>query len=206
MVEGYRRRAPLAALAIGAGADPAPAGAEVGLVLAEGGPRAQLALRGDAAEPAFSGAVEAALGVAPPSEPNTVAGADDAHILWLGPDEWLAVFTAGREAAVGAALEEALCGVHALVSDVSHSRGVISLLGARAREVLAKGCSLDLHPSVFGPGRCAQSTFARCHVLVHQRDETPAFDLYVHRSFMEYAWAWLVDAAGPEIRLSGAPS
>ena len=204
MVEGYRRRAPLAALAIGAGAPPRDDAEPVALEIAEAGPRGQLVLRGDAADAAFADAVRATVGVAPPVEPNTVGAGDDARILWLGPDEWLAVFPAGREDALQAALAEALEGVHALVSDVSHSRGVISLAGAGALDVLAAGCSLDLHPSVFGPGRCAQSTLARCHVLIEQRDAAPTFDLYVHRSFMEYAWAWIVDAAGPAARVAGA--
>ena len=36
---------------------------------------------------------------------------------------------------------------------------VLHLSGAPVREVLAQGCPLDLHPSVFGAGQCAQSHF-----------------------------------------------
>ena len=41
----------------------------------------------------------------------------------------------------------------------------------------------------------AQSKFARCHVLLHQTDDAPAYDLYVQRSFARYLWSWLEDAA-----------
>ena len=66
----------------------------------------------------------------------------------------------------------------------------------RARDLLAKGCSLDLHPRVFGRGGCAQSHLAKAQVVLHQVSDEPAFDLYVLRSFADYLWAWLEDAAG----------
>ena len=36
----------------------------------------------------------------------------------------------------------------------------LSLSGAAVRNVLAKGCSLDLHSSKFRAGKCAQSLLA----------------------------------------------
>jgi sarcosine oxidase subunit gamma len=192
VVEPFRRRGALAALALDAhAARSAPPGT---LTLCERPARGQLALRGDAADGALAAAVREVLGVELPLEPNTVGRGDDASVLWLGPDEWLAVMPEGHEVRALQALDSALAGTHALVSDVSHARAVVELSGTDARTVLAKGCSLDLHPRAFGPDRCAQSALARAHVLLHQLDETPAFDLYVHRSFMEYAWDWLVDA------------
>ena len=46
----------------------------------------------------------------------------------------------------------------------------------------------------------AQSRFARCHVLLHQTDDAPAYDLYVQRSFARYLWSWLEDAATEFVR------
>jgi sarcosine oxidase subunit gamma len=60
---------------------------------------------------------------------------------------------------------------------------------------MMKGCSLDLHPREFGPGRCAQSTLAKAQIILHQLDDGPTYDLYVARSFAEYLWAWLEDAS-----------
>ena len=193
MVEAYRRRGPLAALALSG--HPRGAGSTATVRLTECAPRGQIALRGDAGSRALRGAAEKALGVALPVAPNTVSTGERATVLWLGPDEWLAVVPAGDEAGVLSALQAPLQKAHALASDVSHSRGIIGLAGTGAPDLLARGCSLDLHPSVFGPGRCAQSSLARCHMLLHQVDAAPAFEIYVHRSFMEYAWTWLRDAA-----------
>ena len=56
--------------------------------------------------------------------------------------------------------------------------------------------SLDLHPRAFAPGRCARASLAKTVVLIHQTDDQPTFDLYVDRSYAEYLWQWLEDAAG----------
>ncbi len=192
MAERQLRQSALAHLGLEARALEAPA--EAGISMCERGFRDQLALRGNVGDKAFVAAVEQVLGVAPPAQANTVATHRGITLLWLGPDEWLVTLPDGRGAKALAALEEALAGQHFLVSDVSCSRTVIGLAGEHARDVLSKGCSLDLHPREFGPGRCAQSVLARCHMLLHQLDDTPTYDVYVHRSFADYAWTWLEDA------------
>jgi sarcosine oxidase subunit gamma len=92
-------------------------------------------------------------------------------------------------------LTEALGRQHTAIVDVSESRTVITLGGPKAGDTLAKGCSLDLHPSVFAAGRCAQTGLARAHVILHKVTDDPLLEIYVHRSFAEYAWLWLEDAA-----------
>lgn len=164
-----------------------------GITMRERPFRGQLALRGEGANARFVAAAGNGLGFDLPVEPNTAAGEGGITALWLGPSEWLLVMP-GEAAAHMATLREALAGTHHAVTDVSESRAVIGLAGPAAREVLAKGCSLDLHPRLFGPGRCAQSLMARCHMLLHQLDDRPSYDIYVHRSFAEYAWRWLEDA------------
>ena len=106
----------------------------------------------------------AALGVALPVEPNTVGTGGGRAALWLGPDEWLVVGADGDETAIVRALEGAEGWITAV--DVSANRTVLELAGPRAREVLAKGCSLDLHPRAFGPGQCAQTALARTQVIL----------------------------------------
>jgi sarcosine oxidase gamma subunit len=32
-------------------------------------------------------------------------------------------------------------------------------------------------------------------MLLHQLDDGPCYDIYIHRSFAVYAWNWLSDAA-----------
>lgn len=206
MPEGHGRRSPLAHLGLAArarGARPEnaseSAGETAGVLLGERAFRGQITLRGVADDPAFGEAVQGALGAALPVDANTTAGraslAEGPRILWLGPDEWLVVTAPGAEPQAMAALRDALRGRHTAVVDVSDGRTVIVLSGPDARRVLAKGCPLDLHPRAFGPGRCAQSLLAKAHVILHQVDDAPTYEIYVHRSFADYLWAWLSDAA-----------
>lgn len=190
MAEQSRRRSALAhlGLAVRARGDNVD---DAGVILSELTFRRQIALRGDCGDPAFMQAVEQAIGVAPPTEPNTVAGLGQGRrILWLGPDEWLVAGDADA-----AALASATEGLHAAVVDVSDGRAVIAISGPDAGDLLAKGCPLDLHPTVFAPGRCAQTLIAHAHVIIHRTDETPRYEIYVHRSFADYLWRWLEDAA-----------
>ena len=74
---------------------------------------------------------------------------------------------------------------------------MFELAGPEARAVLAQGVSLDLHPRVFEPGRCAQTVLARVPILLHQIDPTPRFRLFVRASFAPYIAEWLkVEIAG----------
>lgn len=175
----------------------AEASRETGVALSERPFRGQLVLRADSAKGAFLHAVEQALGIGLPVVPNTASGNEERTALWLGPDEWLLVVPDGEELEVERALRAALAGQHFALTDVSDGRAVIGLAGARARELLMKGCSLDLHPRAFGPGRCAQTRLARAYMLLHQLDDAPSYDLYVHRSFADYVWRWLEDATPP---------
>ena len=194
MAERFRRRSALAHLGLEARA--AAAVGDGGLTLGERPIRGLLMLRGDASRTEFRSAVSTALGIGPVAEPLTAARKRDVSMLWLGPDEWLVVTPDRRFERIERALRTALEGQHAALTDVSHSRTVLVLSGPDARAVLAKGCSLDFHPRVFGPGRCAQSRLARCQALIHQTDEAPTFEIHVHRSFAQYAWTWLEDAGG----------
>ncbi len=178
-------------LAARAGARPNAAG----VTLCERPRRGQLVLRGDIGSRAFVSALRRVLGVGAPRAPNTVRQKGDAMLLWLGPDEWLIVVPGGREAKLGAELRKALARQHTALTDVSDSRVVIGVTGPHVRDVLMKGCSLDLHPRAFSAGRCAQTRLARAHMLLHQLDESPGYDVYVHRSFADYVWRWLEDAA-----------
>lgn len=160
-------------------------------------------LRGDAGDPAFVAAVREALGLDLPTTPNTVATTGDLALLWLGPDEWLAVqhdAAPEGEAQLAARLRTALGELHAAVTEVGENLVCLHVAGAKAREVIMKGCPLDLHPRAFGGvGHCAQSHLSKTSITLHQvsddEREGPGFDLYTRRSFADYFWRWLEDAA-----------
>jgi sarcosine oxidase subunit gamma len=119
-----------------------------------------------------------------PFAPNTVLRHELRAALWLGPDEWLVTGPAGSQADLIAELETALGDADRSIVDVSASRAVLDLSGQLVRDVLATGCPIDLHPSVWHPGRCAQTLFDRTPVLLeHLAGETTR--VYVRPSFAD---------------------
>jgi sarcosine oxidase subunit gamma len=198
MADHPHRSSPLLGLADGlAAADEAPARVR----LREVPFLTQLTLRIAPSTPAAT-AAGYALGAPLPMAPNTTSAAGDVRILWMGPDEWLVIGPTEVRARLRDRLEDALAGEHATVVDVSAHRTVIEVAGSDAREVLMKGCAVDLHPRTFGPGRCAQTALARAQVVLLARTPEPAYWVFVRASFAEYLAEWLLDASG-EYR--GAP-
>ncbi|WP_440997415.1 sarcosine oxidase subunit gamma [Arhodomonas sp. SL1] len=170
--------------------------ADAGVTLFERPFLGHLNLRGDPGSPAFINACRQVLGVAPPTVANTVSEGEDVVVAWLGPDEWLVMTPPDRQGPVGDALREALAGEHYAVTDVTSGQTVIAVDGDHAREVLAKGTPLDVHPRAFGAGACAQTVLAKASVFLRVIRPGEAFEVVVRRSFADYLWQWLRDAAG----------
>lgn len=202
MVEAYRIRGPLDHLGLRARAHDEADIRGTGVVLSEIAERGLINIRGDAADTSFVSACEKAVKLTLPTKPNTVAGRpSDTRMMWLGPNEWLVITRpGGGERAFKALWKELkIDGLHAAVTDSSEARTCIKVSGPRAREVLSKGCAIDLHPSKFGPGQCAQTVVSKIGVMLTQtagaKTTDPAYELYVLRSFATYLWMWLEDAA-----------
>ncbi|WP_020497385.1 sarcosine oxidase subunit gamma [Sciscionella marina] len=164
-----------------------------GMDIREAGFRAMVNVRVDSAS-AAADAIGIALGVPLPVVPNTVCGGERAAV-WLGPDEWLIYGADGDTPRITALATEALGPVSGSVLDLSANRTTIEISGARAREVLAKGCALDLHPRVFGEGHCAQTLIGKTQVLLWQYGNAPDYRILVRASFANYLADWLLDAA-----------
>lgn len=133
------------------------------------------------------------LGAPLPVEPNTVASGGAHHVLWLGPDEWLVVAPPADRQRLEDELRAALGAESGALVDVSGERTILDLSGPRAREVLMKGCSIDLHPTAFQVGRCAQTGLARAQVVLMPTRQD-AYWIFVRSSFSDYLSAWLRDA------------
>ena len=160
--------------------------------------RAQLTLRGRMADRGFAEAIAAALGAPPPVDANTwIAGSDGWRLIWLGPDEWLAMGPDGAQDAMEATLRAAQPDdPWAAITDTSHTMTGLGLSGPAARDVLAAGCALDLHPRAFGPGRSAQTHLAKTRMLFLQTGDDPTYEIWVRNSFARYTAEWLIDAIG----------
>ena len=157
--------------------------------------RGQISLRGGLSVSGFADAVEKVLGLRPAEQPNIAKGGGDfPRLLWLGPDEWLAVTTDEMRNETLLKLNDSLQGHHVQVLDISDAKAVIGLTGEDARSVLMKGCPLDLHERVFRSGCSTRTLLGKVQVILHQVSEQPEYDIYVNRSFSEFVWNWLEDA------------
>ena len=171
------------------------AAAGAGVVASERALLGHFNLRGHSADPRFAAGLREALGVALPVVANTVVEGQGNVVYWLGPDEWMVVTPGDLTASLGAALGTALSGVPSAVTEVNGGQTVVVLRGASVRDVLAKGCPLDLDPRVFRSGACAQSHLAKAPILIRTLADGAAFEIVVRRSFADYFWMWLEDAA-----------
>lgn len=155
-------------------------------------------LRGRPADARFRRAVETVLRQNLPVTPNTCTQGPHS-VYWLGPDEWLVVSPAGSGMEDGLGLIP-----QTFFSSVNRQSGgymQMRLTGAAAGKVLAKGCTLDLHPAAFQIGQCAQTLLAKAGVLLSVTDDRPSFNLIVRRSFAEYVVLWLAHS-GNEFGIS----
>lgn len=171
------------------------AGARGDLHLAELPFLAHINLRVD---PASHTAEKIALALDVPflAEPGTTVRSGELSVLGLGPDEWLVVGPDGTQRELMDRIGTATGNEHVSVVDVSAQRTTLLVAGARARDLLAHGCALDLHPQAFGTGTCAQTLLARTQVVLVARDaDEPEFWLLCRSSFADYVAAWLLDAA-----------
>jgi methylglutamate dehydrogenase subunit D len=132
-------------------------------------------------------------GLQPAHVPRRVIAGSTAFV-WAGPGQWLAL----SEGATGAEFERRLrAALHGLasISDQSDGRTIVSVGGARARDALAKGVPIDLHPRAFRPGDAAVTTIANIEAHLWQVDDKPTYEFIVPRSFAAAFWEWLIDAA-----------
>ena len=155
--------------------------------------------------PAGSATAAVAAQLQLPTAANIWSRTADGRAIWLGPDEWLllgssvAEFDPSAPAVRERELGELLRPVGGAATDVSAQRLGIRLGGPRARDVLAKGCSIDLHPSRFGIGTAVQTTLGLAGVVLLAlpagADGHPEYLVLVRSSFAGYLATWLLDAA-----------
>lgn len=140
-----------------------------------------------------------AYGKPAPARPQAVE-ADGALLIWSGADQFLILSTRG--AAVDKA-RAAFAGVASL-SEQSDGRSLIRIAGPRARDILAKVCSLDLHPTAFPVGAAAATSIDHTAVNLWRGEDVAGeavFHLLVFATFAESLWRTLLDS-GAEYGIS----
>ena len=144
------------------------------------------------------GGVLSRLGISGIPKPRRALSGEHGDLLWTGADQWWVV---DREREMSAADACGLRGAaDATALDLGHARTVVRVGGPMARELLAKGCPLDVDG--LEAGFCAPARLGPFSVVLHCR-AGDCFDLYVFRSFGLAMWEWLADEAaefGYEVR------
>ncbi|MBZ9658361.1 sarcosine oxidase subunit gamma [Mesorhizobium sp. ESP-6-4] len=152
-----------------------------------------MARRGKAGE--MVKAAQARFGMAAPETPKAVDTAD-ATLIWSGPDQFLVLSQGGKHSIE--ALGPVFAG-SASLSDQSHARALISVSGDKARAMLAKLSSIDLHPDVFGVGAAAATSIDHTSVTLWRgkdlADGQAVFNLLVFATFAESLWHTILDSA-----------
>jgi sarcosine oxidase subunit gamma len=141
-----------------------------------------------------------------PSSSGEVSSSGGTAVLWLGPAEFLLVAPAESHESLGGGLPgarvEALGDGAGQVVDLSANRTTLELSGPRARAVLEKGCSLDLHPRVFKTGTALSTEIGGIPAVLWKTAEEE-YRIFPRASFAEFLGRWLLDAmreyASPEV-------
>lgn len=153
---------------------------------------------------ALAKAGEDAYGKPAPARPQAI-DANGALLIWSGPDQFLVL--SPRGSAVETA-RSAFAGLASL-SEQSDGRSLLRIAGPRARDMLAKVCSIDLHPAVFPVGAAAATSIDHTSVNLWRSqdvDGAAVFNLLVFASFAESLWHTLLDS-GAEYGISvGEPA
>lgn len=151
-----------------------------------------MARRGKAGE--MAKAAQTRFGVAAPETPKAI-GTSDATLIWSGPDQFLVLSKGGKHSIEAPA---SVFAGSASLSDQSHARALISVSGEKARAMLAKLSSIDLHPEVFAVGAAAATSMDHTSVTLWRgadRNGQAVFNVLVFATFAESLWHTVLDSA-----------
>ena len=114
----------------------------------------------------------------------------DTRILWSGPSNWLLIST---KKDILSSIQKICDDKNFAVTDLSHSRAIIELKGNHSKEVLKKGCPINLNE--FKVNNCANSVFHGITVTIDMVNNDPeTFRIYALRSFGESLYHGITDA------------
>lgn len=110
------------------------------------------------------GAIAGVQGRRLPAMGSMVAGADQLA-LCVRPQRWLLLGAPAPPGANAAHWQSACAGAGAAV-ELSNALAVLHLAGNRARELLVRGCRLDLSTDAFPPGSAAATIMVQVSVIL----------------------------------------
>ena len=178
-------------MSIEAASAPAPNGGSVGVVISELTHQGKLNIR---CQKNLHKTLSKLMGIDTNLDNNRFASTTSRYAIWLSPDEILVLTQAGEEGALAAQITAATKGAHSAVNDITDAMTSLHLKGASVRQMLAKGCAIDLHKDHFKAGDCAQTTLSHAGVTLLALGDDEMI-LICRTSFTDYVVAYLCDAA-----------
>ena len=172
-------------------AAPAPNGGTVGLVIKELSHQGKLNIRGNKS---FQKACATHCGLNLPAENNRFDATTSRFYVWLAPDEYLLLAEAGAETALVKQITDNAGKSHFAVNNITDAMTSLHLAGPAVRDVLAKGCALDLHKDHFTKGDCAQTTLSHAGIILLALGDDEMI-VICRTSFTDYTVSYLCDAA-----------
>ena len=126
-----------------------------------------------------------------PIENSKVESNKETRILWSAPRT---CFVISKKENITNNIKEKCTDENFAITDISHSRAVIQIKGLQAREILKKGCPLNINE--FKTNNCAGTVFHGISIVVDLIDNNPdTFNLLTLRSFGESFYHHITDAA-----------
>jgi sarcosine oxidase, subunit gamma len=129
------------------------------------------------------------LGARLPVAPNTISYGVVA-CRWLSPNIWVFVGDGLPSAKISAACGDDLHHI----SDVTDGCDTFRVFGPKAKDLLAKATSLDIHPSILAHGHCAQTRFAQTHAHIVPQAALHTFNITIDASYTGHLKRWFEDA------------
>ena len=126
-----------------------------------------------------------------PEQNTMVESNTETRILWIAPTNWLII---SHKENIIQLIKDKLDNQNFAITDISHSRAVIQIQGDEAREIIKKGCPININE--FKKNNCAGTVFHGINILVDLIDNEPdTFNLLTLRSFGESFYHHVTDAA-----------
>ena len=126
-----------------------------------------------------------------PLESPKVTMNKETRILWNAPRTWLIISSKKN---IVSSIKDKCDNENFAVTDISHSRAVIQIKGLQAKEVLKKGCPININE--IQVNSCAGTVFNGITIVVDCVNNNPdTFNLLALRSFGETFYHHITDAA-----------
>jgi len=132
-----------------------------------------------------------AIGLTLPKKAGQSASKNDISALWIGPDEWFIIGPDGSD--LENKLNSVKTGLYSAVA-INHRNTAITVSGPNSTLALNAGCPRDLSLEAFPVGTGSRTIMGKAEIILWRTDEN-TFHIECWRSFSDYVWKHLVDAA-----------